>query len=79
MKYYARLTGPHHGGHRVYAEIWQVELIEGSSYDKIIQSKKFWSHSSARKWVEKRIMKLIMKDKLQHFFIKDEDIIREEM
>jgi hypothetical protein len=77
MKYYAKISGPYHGSIRVYAEIWETEPIGESSIDNKIMSKGFWTQYGAKKWCEKKIMKLVMKNKLQHFFIKDEDVIRD--
>ena len=80
MRYYAKMTGTHPSGNKIFVEIWEAEPFDDdSTFDRMIYRKKFWRYSSAKKWAEKQIMKLVMKNKLEYFFIKDEDIIRREI
>jgi hypothetical protein len=79
MKYYAKLTGPNPGGKKIYVEIWKTDTIDETNYDEKIAQKSFWTMGGAKRWSEKQIMKNIMSNQLKYFFIKDEDIIREEL
>jgi hypothetical protein len=77
MKYYAKISGPYQKYGRVYAEVWQAEPLGDSFLDKRIFKKTFWTQYGAKKWSEKKIMKLVMENKMKYFFIKDEDVIRD--
>jgi hypothetical protein len=79
MKYYAKITGPHPGGSRIYVEIWEVQEEDGFVVDNLLKSKKFFTYRKAKKWIDATIMSLIAKNKMQYFFIKDTDIIRKEL
>jgi hypothetical protein len=79
MKYYAKITGPHKKNKRIFVEIWETEIVDGVTYDKRIKEKTFWTIFFAKNWIEKSIIKLTTKNKMRYFFIKDEDIIREEL
>lgn len=79
MKYYAKMTGPHSGGWKVYVEIWEIEENDGFVIDNMIKCKTFFTHYGAKKWIEKTIMKLVMKNKMHHFFITDVDIVRKDL
>lgn len=77
MRYYAKLSGPHPGGYKIFVEIWEAEPIGESTIDSKVASKSFWRYTSAKRWIEKEIMRRTMKNKLQHFFISDEYVIKD--
>jgi hypothetical protein len=79
MQYYVKMTGPHRGSKKIFVEIWKTENVDGVTYDEKISQKRFFRMSSAKKWAESKIMRLIMKNEMKYFFIKDEDIIRKDL
>jgi len=79
MQYYAKMTGPAPGSNKIYVQVWEVESSDGFVVDKMIRSKTFFTYWGAKKWTEKTIMKLLMKNKLKYFFISDEDVIRKDI
>jgi hypothetical protein len=79
MKYYAKITGPHKGGKKIFVEIWETEYVDGVTYDNKIKDKSFWTIFFAKNWIERNMIKLVAKNQMRYFFIKDEDIIREDL
>jgi len=79
VQYYVKMTGPSRGSKKIFVEIWKTECVDEVTYDEKISKKSFFRMSSAKKWAESRIMKLIMKNEMKYFFIKDEDIIRRDL
>jgi len=79
MRYYAKITGPHKGGKKIFVEIWETEFVDGVTYDNKIKEKSFWTIFFAKSWIERSMIKLITKNQMKHFFIKDEDIIRKDL
>jgi hypothetical protein len=79
MEYYAKMTGPHKGGAKIFVEIWKTENIDGVTYDEKIAEKSFFTMTFAKNWAETKIMKTMMRNEMKYFFIKDEDIIRKDL
>ena len=79
MQYYIKMTGPHRGSKKIFVEVWKAEDIDGVTYDEKIYQKRFFRISSAKRWSESKIMRLMMKNEMKYFFIKDEDIIRKDL
>jgi hypothetical protein len=79
MEYYAKMTGPHKGGKKIFVEIWKTENIDGITYDEKACERSFFTMTFAKNWAQTKMMKLIMKNEMKYFFIKDEDVIRKEL
>ena len=79
MKYYVKMTGPQRGGRKIFVEIWKTETIDDVTYDEKIKEKSFFTMTFAKNWAHTQVMKMIMKNEMKYFFIKDEDIIRKDL
>jgi len=76
MNYYAKLTAPCSKRKRIYVEIWKSTPIGESSHDELVNHRFFWTFGGAQRWSNKELLRYNMKEKAQHIFIKDEDVLR---
>jgi hypothetical protein len=79
MKYYAKISFLNSGLKRIHAEIWKTSFIDESNYDEKICEKYFFRFGSSKRWSEKNITKLFLKENFPCIFIKDVDLIKKEL
>jgi hypothetical protein len=72
-EYYAKTHPVDKGMYRISVSIWKTN--SETKIEQVIMYRKFCRYNRARTWAERKITKLVMRER-ENLFIRDKDIIR---